>query len=295
MTAPVATPTRITGQVLASSRPLSWVNTAYPFAAAYLLAGGGWDLTLALGTLWLLVPYNLLMYGVNDVFDYESDIRNPRKGGVEGIVLDRRLHRVTLWAAALSNLPFVVALVALGDLASTAVLALSVFAVVAYSAPGLRFKERPFVDSLTSSTHFVSPAVLGLAMAEAPVTWPAVAAIGGFFAWGIGSHAFGAVQDIRADREGGLASVGTVLGASRTTRFALAAYVVAGLLLLTVPWPGTLAAALVLPYIANVAPYLALPDAECERANAGWRRFLWLNFLTGFLVTQLFLWMTIGY
>src|SRR3954452_13998230 len=126
-------------QVVGTSRPLSWVNTAYPFGAAYLLAGGVPDLTFVVGCLYFLVPYNLLMYGVNDVFDYESDVRNPRKGGMEGVVLDRRVHRLTLIAAAVTNLPFVVALVLLGDATSTAVLAVSVGAVVAYSALVLRF------------------------------------------------------------------------------------------------------------------------------------------------------------
>src|SRR5699024_1723412 len=59
-------------QLLGSTRPVSWINTAYPFAAAYLMAGGTVDLTLVLGTIYFLVPYNLLMYGLNDVFDYES-------------------------------------------------------------------------------------------------------------------------------------------------------------------------------------------------------------------------------
>src|SRR3954469_22007256 len=156
-------------QVVGSSRPLSWINTAYPFGAAYLLVGGGVDLTFVVGCLYFLVPYNLLMYGVNDVFDYESDVRNPRKGGVEGVVLDRRVHRLTLVLATVTNLPFVVALVLLGSTASTLALAVSVAAVVAYSAPVLRFKERPLLDSLTSSTHFVSPAVVGLALAGAEV------------------------------------------------------------------------------------------------------------------------------
>ncbi|QFQ29900.2 prenyltransferase [Janibacter melonis] len=289
-----AAPVSPFAHVLASSRPLSWVNTAYPFAAAYLLAGGRVDLVWVVGTLWCLVPYNLLMYGVNDVFDYESDIRNPRKGGVEGVVLDRSLHRTTLWAVAVTNIPFVLALVLLGDLRSTLVLSVSVFAVVAYSAPRLRFKERPFVDSLTSSTHFVSPAVLGIALAGGAFDPVTLAALGGFFAWGVGSHAFGAVQDIEADRAGGISSIGTVLGARVTTCFALLAYVLGGLLLLVLPWPSTLAAALVLPYVANVVPYLRLTDAQCERAHAGWRRFLWLNYLMGFLVTQLMIVVTIG-
>ena len=278
--------------VVASSRPLSWVNTAFPFGAAYLLFDGGLDVAFWVGCLWFLVPYNLLMYGLNDVFDYESDLRNPRKGGVEGVVLDRSLHRVTLWSAILVNIPFVVALLILGSGLSAVVLLVSVCAVVAYSAPVLRFKERPFLDSLTSSTHFVSPAVFGLALAAArggqtTLETEVVAALVGFFLWGIGSHAFGAVQDVRADREAAIGSIGTVMGARVTTWFALGAYVAAGVVLLATGWPAMLSAALVLPYVANVAPYLTITDADCERANAGWRRFLWLNFLTGFLVTQL--------
>ncbi|MGO1924703.1 MAG: prenyltransferase, partial [Brachybacterium tyrofermentans] len=141
-------------QLVGSSRPLSWINTAYPFAAAYLLAGGGITVALVLGTVFFLVPYNLLMYGVNDVFDHESDLRNPRKGGVEGIVLDRRWHTLTLWSAGLLALPFVIALLLLGSLTSALVLVVVLAAVIGYSAPGLRLKERPVLDSLTSSTHF---------------------------------------------------------------------------------------------------------------------------------------------
>ena len=281
-------------QLLGASRPVSWVNTAYPFAAAYLLAGGRPTLTLVVGTLWFLIPYNLLMYGVNDVFDHESDLRNPRKGGIEGIVLSRRWHRPTLWAATLSNLPFVVALVLLGDLTSTLVLAVSVLAVVGYSAPGLRLKERPVLDSLTSSTHFVSPAVLGLVLAGATFTPTVLAALASFFVWGAASHAFGAVQDVRADRAAGIASVATWLGAAPTVLASFVGYLLAGALLLPTGWPAALAGLLALPYAASVAPYLRVADVDCERANAGWRRFIWLNLVTGFLLTQLFIWTSLA-
>lgn len=281
-------------QVIGSSRPLSWVNTAFPFAAAYLMAGGGVDLALVLGTLYFLIPYNLLMYGINDVFDYESDLRNPRKGGVEGIVLDRRHHRLTIRAAVVSNLPFLVVLIALGSFAATLVLAVSVFAVIAYSAPVLRFKERPVLDSLTSSTHFVSPAVYGLVLADGDLTRTAVVALVAFFVWGVASQAFGAVQDVIADRAAGLRSIGTWLGARRTVRLTMVLYAVSGLLLLAAGWPAMLAALLALPYLHNVARFRSITDAQCESANAGWRRFLWLNYLTGFLVTQLLIWIAWG-
>ena len=276
--------------LLVSSRPLSWVNTAFPFAAAYLLTTGGIDAAWVIGTLYFLVPYNLAMYGINDVFDYESDLNNPRKGGVEGAVLDRSFHRVTLWAALATNAPFLAVLVLLGSPLSWLVLAVSVFAVIAYSAPGLRFKERPFLDSVTSSTHFVSPAVYGLVLAGAVFTPGLWAVLGAFFLWGMASQAFGAVQDVVPDREAGIGSIATVLGARPVVWLAAAAYLAAGLLMLFTPWPAPLGALLALPYIANLLPFLQITDAGSEAANAGWKRFLKLNLVTGFLVTMLLIW-----
>jgi len=82
-----------------SSRPVSWVNTAIPFALAYYVVAEEVTPALIVGCIFFLVPYNFLMYGINDVFDYESDLRNPRKGGVEGALLPPHLHRATLVAA----------------------------------------------------------------------------------------------------------------------------------------------------------------------------------------------------
>ncbi len=277
-----------------ASRPLSWVNTAYPFTAAVLLTGGlPWWLVV-LGTVFFLVPYNLAMYGINDVFDYESDLRNPRKGGVEGAVVDKSARRSVLLASCLVPAPFVLVLagwaVATGNLLSIAVLAVSLFAVVAYSWAGLRFKEKPFLDAVTSSTHFVSPAVYGLVLAGADFTLGLWALLAGFFLWGMASQMFGAVQDVVPDRDGGLASVATVLGARPTVWVSAALYTGAGLLMLLTDWPGQLAALLAVPYLVNVLRFRAVTDADSGRANAGWKTFLWLNYLTGFFVTTLLIW-----
>lgn len=282
------------GQLLLSSRPLSWINTAFPFGAAYLLTTGRLDAAFWVGTIFFLVPYNLAMYGINDVFDYESDLRNPRKGGVEGALLDPRVHRTTLIAAVVSCVPFLVVLVVLGDPLSWLVLAISMVAVVAYSAKGLRFKEKPFLDSITSSTHFVSPAVYGLVLGGAtftPQLWLILAA---FFLWGVASHAFGAVQDVIADREGGIASIATVIGARATVRFAVVSYLLAGLLLLGTEWPGPLAALAALPYAVSTAQWWNVTDDRAEDANRGWKRFLWLNFLAGAVVTMMLIAWALG-
>lgn len=274
-------------QIVLSSRPISWINTAFPFAAAYLLSTREIDLTLVIGTLYFLIPYNLAMYGINDVFDYASDLANPRKGGIEGALLAPRMHRTTLWAAAVTNIPFLVYLVIVGNPASWLWLAVSVFAVIAYSAPVLRFKERPFLDSITSSTHFVSPAIVGLALAGAPATAAAVITLSAFFLWGMAAHAFGAVQDIGPDREAGISSIATVIGARATVRLSLSLWVIAGAAMLLTPWPGPLAAALALPYVVNAARWWNVTDETSGSTNRAWRRFIALNYFAGFLATMI--------
>ena len=280
-------------RVLKASRPVSWINTAFPFAAAYLLVTRDVDALLVVGSLFFLIPYNLLMYGINDVFDYESDLANPRKGGIEGDVVRsraeaRRVHRAIVWASVVTVVPFMAWLLTQGSVAAGVTLVLVVAGVLAYSVPVLRFKERPFIDSLTSAMHFVGPLLYALVLTEAPLAgrgvWPIWVA---FIAWGMASHAFGAVQDVKADRAGGIDSIATVIGARATVWVALVLYVAASAVLLVLPWPGVLAAVLPLAYVASVARFARITDETCERANAGWRTFLWLNQPVGFVVTML--------
>src|SRR5690606_14002774 len=219
-------------QAFVASRPISWVNTAFPFGAALLLTTREIDAALIIGALYYLVPYSLAMYGINDVFDYASDRANPRKGGIEGALLHPRHHRRVLWLSAITNVPFLAALAALGGPPTWIALAVSTFALIAYSAPRLRFKERPVLDSLTSSTHFVSPAVVGLTLGGAEFTAPMLLLLGAFFAWGMAAHAFGAVQDIAPDRDAGIGSIATAIGARSTVRLALALWLLAGALML---------------------------------------------------------------
>ena len=269
-----------------SSRPVSWVNTAFPFFAAYLFVSESIDLTLIVGSLFFLVPYNFLMYGINDVFDYESDLRNPRKGGIEGALLDPKYHAVTIWASVSFSAVFVVYLVLFGFLEANLWLGFTLFAVLAYSLPKLRFKERPFLDSFTSAVHFVGPMVYGLVLAGSSIADPKViAVIAAFMGWGMASHAFGAVQDVRADREAGIKSVATQIGARNTVRFAFVLYLLSAGVIMTIGWHGVVASLAVVPYLLIISPYLNITDEDCERANHGWKRFIWLNFFAGALIS----------
>ena len=263
--------------IFSASRPISWVNTAFPFGLAYLLAGEELDWLFWVGVVFFLIPYNIAMYGINDVFDYESDIRNPRKGGVEGAVLPRSMHAPLLWASVLSTVPFLVVLYAAGTWTSALWLTVSMAAVIAYSAPPMRFKERPVLDSVTSSTHFVTPAIVGATIVVEEMPAYFWFAAGAFFLWGMASHALGAVQDVRADREGGLSSIATAFGARLTTRLAAVAYLGAALLVFALPAPAWIVGLAGLGYVANTLRFWNITDATCEEVNRAWRVFLWMN------------------
>ncbi|AZA10530.1 prenyltransferase [Corynebacterium gerontici] len=270
--------------ILHASRPLSWVNTAFPFAAAYLLSGGAVDWLFLVGTFFFLIPYNIAMYGINDVFDYESDIRNPRKGGVEGAVLPKSMHKPLLWASALSTVPLLAIMAAQG---AGWWLLISAFFVVAYSAPPMRFKERPIVDSATSAAHFVTPAIVGAAYGEAPSGfWIAMTS---FFLWGMASHALGAVQDVQSDRAGGLHSIATKLGPRHTVQLVVLAYSVSALLLLLLPSPSWLIALAGAGYALNAARFLGVTWQTSPSVNRAWRVFLVLNFVVGAMLTMVLL------
>ncbi|MDR9362509.1 MAG: prenyltransferase [Microbacteriaceae bacterium] len=272
--------------IISSSRPISWINTAFPFAVAYLLITREFDLNFWVGTLFFLIPYNLLMYGINDVFDYESDLANPRKGGVEGALLAPELHRPTIITAVSLSAPFLIYLFWVGDFSSGLILAITIFAVIAYSLKGLRFKEIPFLDSITSASHFTGPMLFGISLAGANIFEnPALLIVFSLFFWSMASHAFGAVQDVKADRNARIGSVATSIGARWTVRFSFVLYALAALLVVLAGGRIALAAIALIPYLGILIPYWNLKDEDCEKANWGWRSFLWLNIFAGAVVS----------
>lgn len=272
-------------KLFVSSRPISWINTAFPFAAAYFLVTEHIDAVFIVGTLFFLIPYNLLMYGVNDVFDYPSDLRNPRKGGIEGGLLEPRYHLPTLVVSFSLATPFAIYLLVVSNLLSGLVLLLVQFSVIAYSLGGLRFKEIPFLDSFTSAMHFVGPMLFALTLTETEFDLRIWLITLSFTLWGMASHAFGAVQDIKADREAGIASIATVLGANATVRISFVMYLIAGVVTLFLGDRYPQAALAALPYLFVVGREWRITDETCEQANRGWRRFIYLNFLAGAIVS----------
>lgn len=190
------------------SRPVLWVNTLGPGVLGMWLTGSllRWEAVPLL--LWLSLPFNLLIYGVNDIFDQDTDALNPRKGSMEGARI-RSSEVRTIWLAVLAtNLPFVAWFaLALGP-AALGWIAAYVLVFVFYSAPPLRFKARAFLDSLSNAAYAFPLVFLAYALGDAPV-WSAAL---GLMAWSVAKHAFDAVQDIEEDRAVGITTTAVRLG-----------------------------------------------------------------------------------
>jgi 4-hydroxybenzoate polyprenyltransferase len=274
-------------ELVLASRPLSWINTGLPFLAAAYDVQRGVTPEILVGFLYFLVPFNLLMYGVNDIFDYESDLANPRKHSLEGGLVPPGRRRLTWLAIGVTNLPFIVAIAILAPPAGTLAVLLAAFAAIAYSAPPLRTKVRPFADSLTSASHFVLPAVAGFLIAGSAVAGLPWVALAGFMAWGVASHALGAIQDISYDRAAGIGSIATSIGARATAWLSLAGYGIAVVAAASYGGVGIVGAAALASYLLLPSAVLAQPsEAQARRA---WRSFLGLNLLVGFVLTQVLL------
>lgn len=273
-----------------SSRPISWINTAVPFIVGYYYAGGGFDATFFALATYFLFPYNILVYGVNDIFDFESDMKNPRKGGVEGSIVAPERRSIVWIAIGLTTFVWSIWLWQL--LSPMGLLAMLGVVIVAltYSVKGLRFKEIPLLDSINSSLHFVAPACIGLLVGpshhvlDLPLT--------AFFFWGIASHALGAIQDIEPDRAAGIRSIATQWGARLTIRFVIIMYALSCISVFFIAPPVSgIAALLLLPYVLNASFFLKYTsDAQSAEYRRAWTNFMWLNFIVGFWLTQLILW-----
>ncbi len=202
--------------VLVASRPRFWFYLAGP-----VLVGAAFGATAVqdLATLpvivlfvYFLLPANVLLYGINDVFDADLDALNPKKG-------DREL----VWRGETS----VLAAIIVAGLLGVVVFAVTPFAAwpylggffalsLLYSTPPIRLKTTPVLDSLSNGLYILPGAVAYVSLAG---THPPAAAVVGGWLWAMGMHTFSAVPDIRPDRRAGIRTTATWLGESRALAY----------------------------------------------------------------------------
>lgn len=167
-----------------------------------------------------LIPANFYIYGINDLFDRDTDSLNARKSGVESttgyenLLADRDLLWV-IFGLIISGIGAIGAFLLIPDwLRGWFILFLLLCTF--YSAPPLRFKARPFFDSY-SNALYVIPGFIAFGMSAG--TLPPVVMMLGAWAWAAGMHAYSAIPDIQADSSVGIATIATTLGKRGTLIF----------------------------------------------------------------------------
>jgi len=213
-------------RLLNISRPRFWIYVLGTFLVGFIAAGD--PRLLNLETLTILAalfifftfPANLLIYGVNDIYDYETDKHNPKKIEYEELVGPKDQARL-IKIIGFIILPFFILFFFL-DIYTTITLGIFLFTSVYYSATPIRGKSRPPLDIVFSSIIYISPVVIGFfAAGNMNISWLGI--IGGLL-WASAMQTYSAVPDIEADRKGHVKTLATTLGQKRALWFCFLAY-----------------------------------------------------------------------
>ncbi len=214
------------------SRPRFWLYQAGTFlvggAAAFAqgsIAESSF-VVLAAFLVYFLFPANLYIYGINDLFDYETDRLNPKKIEYEALVMPSE-HTYLWYAILITTIPFLGFLYGMNLPSILGFLAFLFFAAF-YSAPPIRAKAIPGLDSFFSAGHYVATGAFAYLLAGGThfSFIPVLAAM----AWAMAMHAYSAVPDIVADLASQVSTVATALGKQRTILISTFLYAAAAFL-----------------------------------------------------------------
>lgn len=196
-------------ELLRISRPPFWVILPLVFCLGLAYGRHGFtdpsfNFTPLMLTqlLMLTFPICLFTFGLNDIYDDESDRHNPRKTGLEGIRLDPSLHktvRISVWGAG-----FVFSCLCVAS-ANPAVIYFGIATLVssyAYSVPPWRLKARPPLDAVTAGIlGFIAPFGMGYSLVDNGMNMPLQ--VYGFGVCVMGFHAFSTISDFSVDKSMG--------------------------------------------------------------------------------------------
>ncbi len=202
--------------ILHISRPRFWLYTAGPFFIGSLFGVLAQPVGLSLDRIFyaasmfffFLIPINILIYGVNDLFDRETDEANPKKGAQEHKISTQELHFLRKWVISMAALSFVV--MVFQPAFSLVLLGLSfLFLAIGYSMSPLRFKARHFFDSF-SNGFYILPGVMAYMYFTGQ--FPNLPIMIAAWCWAMAMHLYSAIPDIDYDKSAKVITSAVVLG-----------------------------------------------------------------------------------
>ncbi len=198
-------------KILFISRPRIWIYTVGSFALGVQVGSGDmmhiFSSSLLLLMLWLTLPINVFLYALNDAYDVETDLHNPKKRGFERQAsLSERKSLLVLAAIALAPAFF---LIISFSTFLKALFIIWLLIVVTYNIPPLRFKGRPFLD-LFFAFNFPLWGVIGYIITSHKTPTPLILLALALFA--VAMHIYTSIPDIASDRASGLITSAVFFG-----------------------------------------------------------------------------------
>ena len=210
--------------LLRVSRPHLWPITVLIFIAGFVYSGAAITPLMIFQAILLSFPFNLLLNGINDIYDYNSDKINPRKRKItQGKLLAPKYYPLVRRAASISALLLLVSSILTLNFFNFAVMSIGLFVAYFYSAPPIRLKEKPPLDSIASGMWGLGPFALGFSfggpLSQMPLAiyWLTIAIIA--------IHAISTIRDYTPDKETGIKTFATVYGKRSAAFFALSVFI----------------------------------------------------------------------
>ena len=196
--------------LLQASRPGLWLTAIAFYMLPLAQRNVFHSVAFWLGALYVSFPMGLLLYGWNDIVDYDADRLNARKGtflfGARGTL--EQLRGLPL-RIALVQAPFVIACSLLGGARMLLCFAGMIAAAALYNWPRFGFKARPPLEILNQAGYLFVFLLSSWLNGVPPLPWPTML-FGALFA--MHSHVFGEVMDLEPDRTAGRRTTATVIG-----------------------------------------------------------------------------------
>jgi len=214
------------------SRPRFWMYVLGTFLVGMIASGNPFyyelktTIILVAFSIFFTLPANLFIYGVNDIYDYQTDILNDKKRTYEG-VLSPTKHGFLWKIIGLLMLPLI-PIFFLVSVTTSIALIVFLFTGFFYSAGPIRAKSKPPLDILFSSVIYVTPAVIGyLCTGKTNIAWLAVLA---GITWASAMQTYSAIPDIEADSKAGIHTLATKLGQQNSFIFCMLAYTISSVI-----------------------------------------------------------------
>ncbi len=182
-----------------------------------------------LGLLYVTFPLNFLVYGWNDIVDFENDQQNPRKDtflfGARGT--RKQLARLP-FAIALFQMPFFIAFIWLRGWMMAALLGGMILVNLLYNLPRFGWRGRPPLELINQAGYLLLLPLSVLLNETSEVSW---AAVGYLVLFCTHSHLMGEVMDVIPDARAHRRTTARTLGIKATKGVILALVVLEGFLL----------------------------------------------------------------